>query len=186
MELWPGAAYVVDTTCVAATLGFAFEGQHGIDAIDTGRRRPFRRRINSLAWIPPGCPVYSQSDRGGEYLVIQAVPPERIGHADAGQRPVTNVFGADAVAVAYRIRLAVLTGDTVGCAAAVDHLCACLLDWFFRGRDPSHDWLTDRRLAAVDRYLDRHMHESICIADWRPNWTSRSASSCWPSARRSA
>lgn len=72
-ELWPRAPYEARDGGGPGVVGFAFEAQEGEDAIASDRVRPFRRGANTLAWIPPGCPAFSTSRTGGEYLVLRGL-----------------------------------------------------------------------------------------------------------------
>ncbi|WP_181885386.1 helix-turn-helix domain-containing protein [Trinickia dinghuensis] len=163
-ELWPAQAYEVDDTRALGIAGFAFATQAGIDAIDTGRRRPFHRRVNSLSWVPPGCPVYSSSSAGGEYLVIQNVRADTIGHADATQRSITNLVDEEAIATAHGLRRALMSGRDVDLRAILDNLSALLLAHFAPGATAPTEWLTNSRLTAIDRFIDAHLHERIEVA----------------------
>ena len=66
-ELWPCGPYKARYAGGPGVIGFAYEAQDGEDAIASDRVRPFRRGANTLAWIPPGCGVFSASRTGGEY-----------------------------------------------------------------------------------------------------------------------
>jgi hypothetical protein len=70
--LLPRAAYEAAYVAPCGLIGFAFESQSGFHSFGSDRRTPYRTRPNSLAFIPAGCDVYSQSDCGGEYLLIRA------------------------------------------------------------------------------------------------------------------
>lgn len=161
-ELWPGAPYEVEATAATGVLGFAFETQIGEDAIDTSHRRPFCRRAHSLAWVPPGCPVYSCSARGGEYLVLRGVRPEEIGHPQATRRALSNLVAPHALAAAAAVRRFLLAGgpppDT-----ALQTLCVSLAERF--DNETPTLWLTPARLAAIDRYIDRHLAGRITLDD---------------------
>jgi hypothetical protein len=65
-------AYEVAYVAACGLIGFAFESQSGFHSFGSDRRTPYRTRPNSLAFIPAGCDVYSQSNCGGEYLLIRA------------------------------------------------------------------------------------------------------------------
>lgn len=69
-ELLPRKPYQTAYTPEAAVIGFAFESQVGMHAFGSDRRVAFRARPNGLAYVPPGCDVYSCSVNGGEYLRI--------------------------------------------------------------------------------------------------------------------
>lgn len=76
------------------TLGVALERQRGVHAIGTDRRQDYDTWPGTLAYTPPGVDVFSESETGGEYLVVRwsgapgmpAVTAQRLqwtGHAPA-------------------------------------------------------------------------------------------------------
>ncbi len=69
-ELLPRQCYEAGYTPRHGVIGFAFEGQTGVHAFGSDRRVAFETRPNSLAFVPAGCDVYSQSPVGGEYLTL--------------------------------------------------------------------------------------------------------------------
>ncbi|MGI4857454.1 MAG: hypothetical protein ACRYHA_11215 [Janthinobacterium lividum] len=109
LELWAKSAYEVQSVCGDDTIGFAFETQSGVDAIGAGKKQAFRRQANTLSWIPRGCPVFSCSEEGGEYLVIQGVSAAMVAHPDAARRPLNAIVDAEAVHAAYLLRRLAVT-----------------------------------------------------------------------------
>ncbi len=95
VTLLPALPYEVRRVTERPSLGVAIGMQYGVDAIASDRVRPFFTRPYSLAWLPPGCDVYSSSEVGGEYLQIEGVPglPYAEPFSDAtvqGVRPVVR------------------------------------------------------------------------------------------------
>src|SRR5580658_5163902 len=79
-ELLPRSAYCAAFTPELPSIGFAFDGQAGVHAFASDRKVDFRAKPNSLAYVPPGCDIYSQSDHGGEYLKVTfALEPDAPG-----------------------------------------------------------------------------------------------------------
>src|SRR5262245_27320654 len=70
VELLSRQAYCASYMAEMPIVGFAFEAQNGVHAFGSDRRVDFNARPNGLAYVPPGCDVYSRSDVGGEYLRI--------------------------------------------------------------------------------------------------------------------
>jgi AraC family transcriptional regulator len=188
LELWPKNAYEVQHINGYDTIGFAFETQSGVDAICSEQKRVFHRQANTLSWIPRDCPVFSWSMEGGEYLVIQGGSAKLVEHHDAAQRPLNAIVDAAAVQAAYRLRRLLMCGtmtapvtgagvmmptatDTVlhidadwgqPCISALAVLSAALFD-HFDGPRLTQPWMTGSRMAAVDQFIDQHMHESMTI-----------------------
>lgn len=167
-ELWPRAPYEVRDAGGPGVIGFAYEPQEGQDAIACDRVRPFRRGANTLAWLPPGCGVFSASRTGGEYLVMRGFPADAVGHPDAAGRAVNDAVSPAAVRAAHALRRHLLLGgqanpDTT--TEAVDVLRAALLQRMAEGWNPAADWLTPARLAAVERLIAERMEQRIGVAD---------------------
>src|ERR1700733_6528298 len=101
-ELLPRTAYCAAFTPGLPSIGFAFDGQTGVHAFASDRRSDFRARPNSLAYVPPGCDVYSQSDHGGEYLKVPFAPEPDAPWLNA--RRFNDVIDAAAIDAAQRLR----------------------------------------------------------------------------------
>ena len=133
VELLPGAAYAAHDASDLATLGIALERQRGVHAIASDRRTDFDAWAGTASFTPPGVDVYSESDAGGEYLVVRWRPA-------AGDRPLPSLrsqhIGQSALLErAFRMRAALLAADAGGDDATLDghlqellshsgHLCA--------------------------------------------------------------
>ena len=171
-ELWPCTPYEVRDAGGPGVIGFAFEAQGGADAIASDRVRPFHRGANTLAWIPPGCPAYSTSRTGGEYLVLRGFDADAVGHPDAPGRTVNDAVDAAAVVAARALRRWLLWARTrpedgaasLDMAGPVDVLRASLLFRFQLGPGRAAGWLTPARLNAVDRLIDVRMAQRIDTA----------------------
>jgi AraC family transcriptional regulator len=167
LELWPRAPYAVRSPNAPGVIGFAYEAQEGEDAIASDRVRPFRRGANTLAWIPPGCAVFSASRAGGEYLAIRGFAAGAIGHPDAPGRAVNDAVCSAAVAAARALRRLLLSGrwdsDVVG--EALDVLLAALLRRMAGGRDAAAGWLTPARLATAERLIADRMSERLSVTE---------------------
>lgn len=57
-----------------AILGLAFERQRGVHAIASDCRRDFDAWPGDLAFTLPDVGIFSESDRGGEYLAVRVTP----------------------------------------------------------------------------------------------------------------
>ncbi len=104
IELLPGSAYAARYVAAHSAIGFAFDSQQGLHAIGSDRVLPFVCAPNSLAFVPAGCDVLSESPAGGEYL--------RVVHAEGMVRMADRVFNnridAQAIALALLMRRALL------------------------------------------------------------------------------
>jgi AraC family transcriptional regulator len=165
VELWPRSTYEAHGTESLGVIGFAFDTQEGTDAIASDRTRPFRRRANTVSWVPPGCSVFSVSREGGEYLTLRNVAAAMIAHPQASERHLNGIVAPAAVEAAHALRRMVLSSSTGEPLSAVDLLVATLLHSFDRGPVQPSLWLTDARLGAVDRLIEARMHERIEVRD---------------------
>jgi len=104
IELLPGAAYETRYVATQSAIGFAFDSQRGLHAIGSDRIQPFDAVPNSLAFVPTGCDVLSESPKGGEYLRVIRTD----GIALEASRPFNNQIDQQATALALRIRSALL------------------------------------------------------------------------------
>lgn len=72
VELLPRAAYCARDTADDCVLGIALEPQRGVHAIGSDRRMDFQSRFGEMSFKPAGMPVSSESDQGGEYLLVRS------------------------------------------------------------------------------------------------------------------
>lgn len=91
LALLPTASYSARDPVRHHTLGIAMERQRGVHAIDSDRRADFDTWPGTLAYTPAGMEVFSESSRGGEYLLVRwheaqspALPRRRIEQAGHG------------------------------------------------------------------------------------------------------
>lgn len=71
LQLLPRAAYSAQDPTQWHTLGITLERQQGVHAIDSDRRVDFDTFAGVLAQTPIGVDVFSESPRGGEYLLLR-------------------------------------------------------------------------------------------------------------------
>jgi len=72
VEILPRVSYQAKYNTSSPSIGFAFDAQAGVHALGTDKRSDFQAIPNGLAFLPPDCDVYSESESGGEYLRIDA------------------------------------------------------------------------------------------------------------------
>jgi len=71
LQLLPRSAYSARDPVQWPTLGVTLERQQGVHAIDSDRRQDFDTWPGTLALTPAGVEVFSESDAGGEYLLLR-------------------------------------------------------------------------------------------------------------------
>lgn len=170
--LLPGNAYDVRTRFERGAFGFAFAAQEGEDAFDGDSLRPFRRRPNTLSWLPPGSDVASRSPRGGEYLIVETADPTAGVASDAAQaareRRFSDAVAPPAIAAARAIRRTLLSGrapDPLAVDAWLDTLRAALEQRLVGPSEEALAWLTPARLEHVDRLIERRMSEGPSVRE---------------------
>lgn len=148
IELLPGAAYATRYVATQSAIGFAFDSQRGLHAIGSDRVQPFDAMPNGLAFVPAGCDVLSESPRGGEYLRVIRTD----GTALAGDRAFNNRIDPQAIALALRMRAALLQ------ASVEDDWETWALALAERAQDttvtPAQGSITGSRLRLLDEFID--------------------------------
>ncbi|WP_460123013.1 helix-turn-helix transcriptional regulator [Pseudomonas sp. S2_C03] len=159
IELLPGSAYSARYVASHSAIGFAFDSQRGVHAIGSDRVQPFVATPNSLAFVPAGCDVLSESPGGGEYL--------RVMHAQGleviGDHAFNNRIDSQAIALALRMRIALLR-------SSVDddwEAWALALMERAQGQDalaaPLRSSITASRLRLLDEFIDAGLSGPLSV-----------------------
>ena len=163
VSLLPARAYEARYTPSTTIVGFAFDGQTGEHAFASDRAGAYRTRPNSVAVTPAGCDVYSRSAQSGEYLVLRLAP----GRVSAARR-FSDRFAPAALGPAKALRRALLSARTVepmetaGAMAALrDAVLALQVDK--AERSSAGGWMTPRRLARIDDYIESRLGEPLSV-----------------------
>lgn len=167
-ELLPRAAYCATLTPELPSIGFAFDSQAGIHAFASDRKVAFRAKPNSLAYVPPGCDVYSQSDHGGEYLKVTFAS-----EADEPwlcTRRFNDVIDAVAVDAAQQLRRHLLARDCIDelqCERLIHVLKQCTARVLSEIADepPARSWMTARRLKLIDDLIEARLDTKLTVAE---------------------
>jgi len=167
-ELLPRHAYQAAYTPDAPIIGFAFDGQSGIHAFASDRKVCFRTKPNSLAYVPPGCDVYSQSDQGGEYLKITF--EREHGEPWPWSRRFSDVIDTAAIDAAQRLRRQLLANgriDKLQCERSVHALKERTI-WALSGisvAPAARSWMTPRRLRLVDELIEARLDAKLTVRE---------------------
>lgn len=167
-ELLPPQRYRVTYTPLQPIIGFAFDGQVGVHAFASDRRTAFRASPNGLACVPIGCEVYSQSDRGGEYLRI-ALELD-LGDPPALARRFSDVIDPVAIDAAQDLRRRLLADDPVDpleCEGLVQTIVERAARVVRGGStEPrARSWMTPRRLRLVDEVIEERLGSRLTVKD---------------------
>ncbi|MCU1758445.1 helix-turn-helix transcriptional regulator [Pseudomonas sp. 14P_8.1_Bac3] len=159
IELLPGSAYATRYVASHPAIGFAFDSQRGVHAIGSDRVQPFVATPNSLAFVPVGCDVLSESSSGGEYLrVVHTQGMELI-----GDRAFNNRIDPQASLLALRMRSALLRGSVD------DDWEAWALALTERAQDhqalsaSSRSSITASRLHLLDEFIDAGLEGPLSV-----------------------
>jgi AraC family transcriptional regulator len=165
-ELLSRQAYCACYTAETPLVGFAFEAQDGVHAFGSDRRIDFNARPNGLAYVPPGCDVYSRSEVGGEYLRITF----RHEHSEHKSLRFSDVIDRTAIDAAYRLRRELLTPhgvDVLSCERWVQILSertAAILKAPFPP-PAAAAWMTPQRLQLVDELIEDRLDTGITVQE---------------------
>ncbi len=169
IALLPRAAYEAAYTPGQGVIGFAFDSQSGTHAFGGDRRRVYRARPNSLAFVPQGCDVYSQSREGGEYLTVAATRRDGAGATAAGRR-FNDLIDPSAIRAAHRLRRMLLAGVPAD-PLALEHDALALAGCASRalGDDrrepPAARWLTPQRLHRMEDLIEAQLGGPLTVQD---------------------
>lgn len=161
LELLPRRGYAAAYRADRDAIGFAFETQHGLHAFASDRRIPFTARANGLAFVPAGCDVFSQSERGGEYLRVALTQEAFAG----GDFRFSDRIDPAAIPAARRLR-ALLLGD--GEPLEMEAMALRLLE---RARDASSaeprvaGWMTPRRLRQIEELIEARLDQKLTVQE---------------------
>lgn len=147
VELLPGTAYAARDASDLAALGIALERQRGVHAVGSDRRVDFDTWAGTASLTPPGVDVYSESDAGGEYLVLRW----QAGAQDVlPQRRMQRAAQGALLAQAFRVRAALLSGlDDALLDAAVQPLLSLGVHLLLPERKPRGTQQLQARYAPV-------------------------------------
>ena len=168
LQLLPRQPYEAAYTPAYPVIGFAFEAQAGAHAFAGERKMPFRTRPNSLAFVPAGCDVYSQSREGGEYLVVTPLPGA--GEAPREERRFNDVIDTPAIEAAQGLRRLLLS-NTAAEPLSVERLALILeervagaLGHGARGHGAA-TWMTPRRLRIVEELIEARLDAPLSLQE---------------------
>lgn len=164
-DLLPGQPYNAHFTADRDAIGFAFESQSGVHALGSDRRLPFRTRANSLACIPAGCDVFSQSDNGGEYLKITPLAPNIL----SAPALFNDRIDPRAIAAAQTLRSLLLSPNRAD-PSDLEHQASILCDCAqatpersSRDRRASQ-WMTPARLKRIEDIIESELSTAISVS----------------------
>lgn len=152
VALLPAAPYSVRHALARQTIGIALERQRGVHAFGGDRRRDFDAWPGEISVIQPGVETFSESECGGEYLVLHTqglFPPAQ----------PRAVLGADPAACRAALRLRRLLRQRADAPSIENEAAALLLHLERRcgqagGGRPRPSLGLARLFDAIDGQLD--------------------------------
>lgn len=160
IELLPGTAYEARYVASQAAIGFAFDSQRGVHAIGSDRLRPFEATPNGLAFIPSGCDVFSASPQGGEYLRVIRTD----GAPLPGDRPFNNLVDRQAMALAQRMRAALLRTSVEDDWEVWAQALAERTQTELAPTTLPRGSMTAKRLRLLDEFIDAGLEGSLSVS----------------------
>ena len=166
-KLLPAVAYRAQFVASNATIGFAFDAQTGVHAYASDRILPFRAKPDSLAFLPKGCDVLSESAHGGEYLCLST----SASLFECGSRETwfNNITDPNAVHSAYVVRQLMLCPEYSD-SMIFDHHSSIIARVVSKqlmeqpGLTSNSGSMTEARLKLVDELIDAHLAEDLTIS----------------------
>lgn len=159
VELLPAAAYAAHYVASQSAIGFAFDSQRGLHAIGSDRVQPFAARPNSLAFVPAGCDVLSESPEGGEYLRLMRID----GTPLVGDRAFNNWIDRQAINLAQAMRGALLQARFDDDWEAWAH---ALAERANRSEIPAASLqgsITNRRMRLLDEFIEAGLESTLTV-----------------------
>lgn len=165
VELLPCQSYEARYVPDHAVVGFAFDMQRGEHAFASDRSRPFFARPNGLAYVPAGCPVYSRSSQGGEYLRIEWRGPFEV----ADPHPYSDCLDTPSLYAARALRRLLLAAGAVD-PIEVEGLVHVLVGGAgARLGEPrlpqAARWMTPRRLRHTLEWIEAELHRPFAVVE---------------------
>ena len=168
LELLPRQAYEAAYTPDRPVIGFAFERQTGVHAFASDRKAQFCTQANSLAFVPAGCDVYSQSRNGGEYLTLTLLG------CSAAENPRIRRFNdlvkPAAIDAAYHLRRWLLDGSFRDPLVAEHHALnlAAVIAFVERnglGEPSVARWMTPRRRRTIEALIEDKLETALTLEE---------------------
>jgi AraC family transcriptional regulator len=168
VELLSSKAYCVRYCPSEAIIGFAFDAQTGVHSFGTDRRTAFRARPNGLAYVPSGCDVYSESERGGEYLRV-VIADRRRDRRSAGRR-FSDMVDAEAITAAEALRRLLLGCKPIDPLEAEQHVDvleqrAQRNSNGVAAKPPAAAWITPQRLRQIEELIDARLDGPLTVSE---------------------
>jgi len=162
ITLLPKQAYCARLTQSSASIGFAFDAQQGQHALASSRVHNFRTQANTLAFLPAGCDVYSESEAGGEYLKFS------IGNVNfplVQHHPINGIHHTNTARAAYALRRMLLCQSPVD-SFEIDELVARFTR-YFRSNEPTSGLPNHRfsisRKRFIEDFIEARLPEKLTV-----------------------
>lgn len=162
--LLPRMQYSVEYTSEKPIMGFAFEAQYGTHAISSDRPTDFLAKSNSYAYTPVGVDVRSQSECGGEYLVV------KINHSeDEASEYQRNQINQHVTRIAHNIRkLMIGQSDQAVCllndyASSLEGLILSSLADAAEQCHALSRYMTRQRTNLIYAYIEENLDKKITL-----------------------
>ncbi len=148
-------------------IGFAFEKQTGVHAFASDRKVQFCTQANSLAFVPAGCDVYSQSRGGGEYLTLALVGGSNT--ESLRTRRFNDLVEPAAIDAAHHLRRWLLACTFRDPLVAEHHALNLAATTFVErhssARPPLARWMTPCRRRTIEELIEEKLEAALTLEE---------------------
>lgn len=166
IQLLPRAQYHVKQTQMSPAIGFAYEIQHGHHAFGSDRITPFYSIPNTLAFTPEGCDIYSESEEGGEYLLIR-LKESALQAASTMHHQFNDHIDPQAINAAQALRKILISGngERLQLDIEIHRLEEAVIRKMTTPTNLNHktNSITTRRLRTLHDYIENNLSEEISL-----------------------
>ncbi len=167
LTLLPKQAYCAQLTQRCDSYGFAFDPQTGQHAMASSRVSDFHTHANTLAFLPAGCDVYSESMNGGEYLKLSFTHHHRAPSLTGPlpTAPINGIYHTEAIGAAHALRK-ILLQTTIADSFEVERWINKLSEYFQpndQSIEPPNSQFSRQRKIYLEEFIESHLSEKLTV-----------------------
>ena len=161
LTLLPRQGYSASYQQTSHGVGFAFDRQRGRHAFASSRVQSFDTLANTLAFVPVGCDVFSESDEGGEYLKINL--SEEPCCLKPLQQAVNGIHDRRALRAAQQLRKALLQNVAVE-TLRIDDWVDALTTPLQNTDAKAPACFSEREKRRIADWIETYLQDSLSVA----------------------
>ncbi len=162
LTLLPKQTYCAQLTQPCDSYGFAFDPQKGKHALASSRVRDFHTHANTLAFLPAGCDVYSESMNGGEYLKVSWPQSTKTPRQD---QPINGIQDATAIGAAHALRRIILQQSPVD-SFEIERLVNRFTGYFHNQEETvsrTTSVFTAQKRRFIEEFIESNLSEKLTV-----------------------